>query len=138
MLKFYLYRSRIAVGQYDIEDLEILRCGLRNNTAYGVTGFVYKSRTHFFQYFEGTPPIADQLFQNIINDKRHLDVHVLMSGEAPYRRFAGWSMGYGDYLDTDPRNHIDPSEAPSSVLQKLETRYERQSAKFTNKAMHAR
>ncbi len=120
MLKYYLYQSQSAISPVDIRDVDILRTALRNNAAVGTTGFLYKSRTHFFQYFEGPPDVADQLLANLLQDDRHFDLQVLSSGTVTTRRFADWSMGYADFRDVDPLTNIEPNESPSVILSKLE------------------
>lgn len=90
---FYTSLSRSARG--DESDFVILENALQNNARAGVTGYLLRDCSHFYQLLEGAGAVVDTLFDRISADARHSDVTVLMRRSVPERSFLGWSMGYG-------------------------------------------
>lgn len=138
MLRYYLYRSQCAISPFDIRDVDILRTALSSNPVFGVTGFLYKSRTHFFQYFEARSEVADQLFANLHKDRRHFNIQILLTGEIAFPKFSGWSMGYADHSEADPLNRIELDDPPTTILEKLERKSQVHLAKLSKLSIRDR
>lgn len=91
---FVVYRSQCCNRQFDIGDLDILRTALAFNPTAGITGFLLRIKTHYFQEIEGPRGAISALIDRIKTDQRHLDFKVLCIGRRSVRDFAGWDMGY--------------------------------------------
>lgn len=130
MLKFYLYRSQSTFGQFSVEDVGILRCALARNPNFGITGFLYRNDTHYYQYFEGNSGVADQLLINLQRDTKHYDLQVILSGYTNRPRFNGWSMGYARSSLVEAEHLISIDDCPKTVIRKLELEAANQALKF--------
>jgi len=97
-MNFLLYKSTCVIDPYRSYDLAILRTALHNNRLHGLTGFLHRNKTHFFQYIEGGGQKLAQLTENLRLDHRHNAFQPLRTGTIQHRRFPEWSMGYTDGL----------------------------------------
>lgn len=130
MLVRVLYSSRAVHPQGHISDLDILRTAQIFNTLHELTGFLFRSPTHFFQVIEGDKRSVDQLLAEIKQDTRHIDVQVHMYSEIIGRVFGPWAMGYGDLTERDSINihgflTADSMDTPEAVdvLRQLSSAY---------------
>lgn len=128
-MKFKLYSSVCVGTPFENLDLDIMRSALANNAKFGITGFLYRNKTNYFQYFEGHEEYVDQLTANLIADRRHFSFQILTVGDVLTRRFANWSMGYSRHSDeNDKSQFIRPSDPPTEILSHLLRESERQLA----------
>ena len=94
-----LYRSIASRADFDPSDLAILRTALRFNAAHGITGFLCRANSEFFQALHGRSDVVDALMARISHDPRHSDVEVLLREASDVRSpFPDWSMGYDHFL----------------------------------------
>ncbi len=95
MLVRLLYASR-AVETLDEKLIEaIVDQSRENNVEHGITGILcaYPRNGIFMQVIEGARASVNELYGNIVRDRRHRDVLLLDYSEIEERRFAGWRMG---------------------------------------------
>ncbi|MEP4124246.1 MAG: BLUF domain-containing protein [Lentilitoribacter sp.] len=126
-MKFFLYCSRCVFPQFNINDLDIMRSALSNNPVYGVTGFLHRNSTHYFQYVEGRRERLGNLETNLRGDKRHSDFRIVASGDILYPQFAGWSMGYSQSsMEAIEANGITANDPAKVILAFLLNEADRQ------------
>lgn len=99
-MDFLLYTSRCVSRQFEIQDLDIMRCALSNNPKFAITGFLHRNKVNYFQYVEGPSAHIEQLFSNLKADTRHIDFRIRLSGSVGKRVFEEWSMGYSSFDGT--------------------------------------
>lgn len=138
MKKYFLLRSRCVFGQFSLEDLDIFKCALENNSNFGVSGFLYRTKTHYFQCLEGKDGVIDQLLNNLERDRRHYEIQLLASGVLTFPKFSGWSMGYARYSRAKPEQRIAMDDSPSSVIRKLQREAVGQLTDFVRPALKDR
>lgn len=112
MHDFVVYRSQCFNRKFDIDDVDILRAALAFNPAMGITGFLLRTKMHYFQEIEGPKEAIHDLVDRIRKDQRHVDFEVLCSGQRGARDFADWDMGYSQSstglfhaFEIDPSSH---------------------------------
>ena len=86
----YLSQAEVPFEVGELEELEEL--AQRENTLYGITGFLNYSDEHFFQYIEGSREALYQLMHNIKNDQRHLILKQIDMPAENERLFPDWGM----------------------------------------------
>ena len=60
----------------------------------GVTGFLLRTRTQYFQLLESADDVLDDVVGMIRKDPRHTYMQILCDNTSSQRRFANWAMGY--------------------------------------------
>jgi hypothetical protein len=93
MLVRLLYVSR-AVEKDSTKAIEsILESSRSHNLGNGITGVLCYGGGVFLQAIEGGRKAVNNLYNHIVDDKRHTDVELLHYEEISERRFGGWTMG---------------------------------------------
>jgi hypothetical protein len=125
MLNRLLYASRSIEPLDDRLIQTVLEQSRASNPEFGITGIlcVDPSRQLFLQALEGSRAAVNQLYANIIRDRRHTDVTLLHYGEIQARSFSGWRMGSIDLAKANPSTilrfsetaHFDPLTIPGSA-----------------------
>ena len=128
-MQFYLYSSRCMSRQFEACDLDIMQTALTNNARHGVTGFLHRNGTHYFQCIESRREHVEKLTLNLKADERHIDFRTLISGDIIAPRFSGWSMGYSQTpIDAEAPNGITASDPAEVILAYLLSEADRQMA----------
>ncbi len=70
----------------------ILSTARRNNARDGITGALICRHDIYLQLLEGDGAAIHELYARIVPDDRHLDPHLLWTGEADTRLFPAWAM----------------------------------------------
>ena len=92
-----------------------MRKALSNNAERGITGFLHRSRTHYYQCIEGRDREIDLLVQKIKADPRHYNVQTLLEEQTDFRHFVGWSMGYSQDMAGHKDLRINPKTDPDRI-----------------------
>ncbi|MFI4882894.1 MAG: BLUF domain-containing protein [Phycisphaerales bacterium JB064] len=87
----YISKRAHGVSDEDIVDGIVLPA-IAKNRSLGVTGCLWFNHTHFFQILEGSKAAIDALFATIASDVRHSAVSLLLTEEAPERRFERFGL----------------------------------------------
>ncbi|WP_275355551.1 BLUF domain-containing protein [Methylophilus sp. YYY-1] len=99
-MKFVLYTSVLNQEHYDVLVVpEIVKTARAANSRDGITGVLLFDGLNFTQYFEGEAASVDALLANILRDRRHKNIVMILSGDLPGRLYADWGMGYIDISD---------------------------------------
>jgi hypothetical protein len=106
MTRSILYQSRARTGFPSPVDHDILEEAWRHNGAHGVTGYLLRTKTQYFQVLEGDSEVLEPLLDRIARDDRHDAVEVLQDAEIGQRRFGKWAMGY-HLLTEEERDGFD-------------------------------
>lgn len=106
MTRAILYQSTAQTEFPSIEDHNILESAWRHNGQMGVTGYLLRSHTQYFQYLEGAGDVLEDLLDIIQKDPRHTDLRILSDTTLSERRFAKWGMGY-HFLSESERDEFD-------------------------------
>jgi hypothetical protein len=69
----------------------------RNNLLYNITGILLYNEGNVIQYIEGNKHSVLELFNNILNDNRHVRIIKLLQNQINIRNFPDWSMSLFDY-----------------------------------------
>jgi len=93
MLVRLLYASRATAPMLSSVVESILSQASKNNPENGITGILCYSDALFVQVLEGGRDAVCELFNAIVQDKRHKEVRLLSYEEIAERRFGGWTMG---------------------------------------------
>ena len=94
MTRSILYQSRARTGFPSPVDHDILEEAWRFNGAHGISGYLLRTKTQYFQVLEGDADVLDPLLERITKDDRHDLVEVLQDIVIDHRRFGKWAMGY--------------------------------------------
>ena len=88
-----VYNSRAT---YDLAESELgmlLVKAREKNDALNITGVLSYREGSFVQALEGPRIALEQLYQTILEDSRHTDIHTLFQGTVGKREFGSWPMG---------------------------------------------
>lgn len=77
--------------------LEIYESAKHNNRKHNITGILAYKAGYYIQVIEGPDKNVDTLFRNILRDKRHTDIQVLIDRTSSTRYFRMW--GFESSLD---------------------------------------
>ena len=92
----FFYGSRAIHPLGHVTNVEILRASLAFNPGASLTGYLLRTRLHFFQVLEGEPEVVSDLMQRIKADHRHFDIVTLVNHTVAHRAFGDWSMSYAE------------------------------------------
>ena len=93
MLVRLLYVSRALDPDASAATDSILSVAREHNMANGITGILCYGGGIYLQAIEGGRNQVNNLYAQIVSDKRHTDVVLLNYEEIAERRFGGWTMG---------------------------------------------
>ena len=93
MLVRLLYVSRALDPDASAATDAILAVAREHNMANGITGILCYGGGIYLQAIEGGRNQVNNLYGQIVSDKRHTDVVLLNYEEIAERRFGGWTMG---------------------------------------------
>jgi hypothetical protein len=93
MLVRLLYVSRALDPSASAATDSILAVAREHNMANGITGILCYGGGIYLQAIEGGRNQVNNLYGQIVSDKRHTDVVLLNYEEISERRFGGWTMG---------------------------------------------
>jgi hypothetical protein len=94
MIRTVLYQSTAKTDFPSSADHDILETAWRHNGEMGITGYLLRTRTQYFQLLEGGDDVLDDFVGMIRKDSRHTDMQILCDDIVNERRFANWAMGY--------------------------------------------
>jgi hypothetical protein len=110
LLTQLLYCSK-AVQEITSDDTQsILTVSRQNNATQNITGFLCNNEQYFIQLLEGNYREINDLYNKIVNDKRHQKATLLMYRAVKTRLFPNWSMGYiedDQYINNLLRKYVD-------------------------------
>ena len=118
-MRSFLYSSRCRYREFDDHESDILRTSIANNASVGISGFLFRSRTHYFQCIEGNDGQVGKLIQKIFDDDRHFDIVIINDRIIDVPNFADWSMGYSDSSDRREYPIITRESTANEVLEFL-------------------
>jgi hypothetical protein len=93
-LYYLIYTSVPAKAMNDIELQELLSVAREANSRFDVTGLLIGLPESFIQLIEGPRANIEQLYRNIMVDKRHYRVTTLREGHIDERFFPDWAMAF--------------------------------------------
>ena len=93
MLVRLLYVSRALDPDASAATDAILAVAREHNMANGITGILCYGGGIYLQAIEGGRNQVNNLYAQIVSDKRHTEVVLLNYEEIAERRFGGWTMG---------------------------------------------
>ncbi|WP_415400742.1 BLUF domain-containing protein [Tateyamaria sp. SN3-11] len=125
-MKRYLYFSESRYAPFDVHDLDIMREALSHNAQHGITGFLHRTKGHYFQCIEGAANEIDMLVLKIKADTRHRNFCPLIEEEIRYTRFPGWSMGYSRDMSSLTDQRLSTGSDPTAILSFLMEEADRQ------------
>ena len=94
MIRTILYQSTAKTDFPSPEDHAILETAWKHNGEMGVTGYLLRTRTRYFQLLEGPEDVLDDLIGLIREDPRHAALEILLDASSDQRQFRNWAMGY--------------------------------------------
>ena len=74
--------------------VEILEQARRNNARLQVSGMLLHANGTFLQVLEGDPEVVESLYSIIEEDRRHVDLRILLREQDVERSFGDWTMGF--------------------------------------------
>ena len=93
MLVRMIYVSRAVNPTSGSPTESILASSREHNLSSGITGILCYGGGIYLQAIEGGRNQVNNLYGQIVSDKRHTDVVLLNYEEIAERRFGGWTMG---------------------------------------------
>jgi Sensors of blue-light using FAD len=112
MLVRLLYVSR-AVQPDSAQAIDDILASARNhNLSQGITGILCYGGGIFLQAIEGGRSAVNDLYNQIVADKRHKDVVLLHYEEIAQRHFSGWTMGQVNLAKLNTSIVLKYSERP--------------------------
>lgn len=94
MIRTILYQSTAKTAFPSSADYDILETAWRHNGKMGVTGYLLRTQTQYFQLLEGADDVLDDVVGMIRKDPRHHALEILSDRSSSQRRFGNWAMGY--------------------------------------------
>ena len=73
---------------------DLLKVSRENNAKNNITGVFIYSQGDIVQILEGDEKNVKELYEKIIDDKRHTNLRLLIKGESKIRNFPDWFMGF--------------------------------------------
>ncbi|MVN75029.1 hypothetical protein GO988_01680 [Hymenobacter sp. HMF4947] len=89
-----VYQSLATVAITPAQLQHLLPTWRTRNHATGLSGLLLYGEQGVIQVLEGSPASVHQIYQRILRDARHYNVHTLADGLVPARAFGQWSMGF--------------------------------------------
>lgn len=89
----YYSENCLSVRKRRVDLEQIVKSGVKNNTASGVTGAMIFDDMWFVQVLEGPPDAVKSTFERISQDSRHANVKLLQKKQVAERHFPDWPMG---------------------------------------------
>jgi hypothetical protein len=93
-MEYLVYMSTAVKSLTDSELKELLIQSQVNNSKNNLTGLLLYSEGIFVQVLEGEVADLDEIFEKIVNDKRHKGIIELVREDIKERSFPHWSMGF--------------------------------------------
>ena len=90
------------------------------NAEFGITGLILSGNNFYLQVLEGKREYVNQLYRNIVNDKRHTSCTLLRYTDIKTRDFADWSMIHTT-VDELHNSYLDVIVSPEEFSVKLLT-----------------
>ena len=100
-MKRVVYTSVAVNPMGCLSNIDILRTSRAYNHAFGITGFLIRSRRVFAQVLEGPDRNLDALVNVIRRDERHWGMCTWENGEVEERLFPEWTMALAFSDDED-------------------------------------
>ncbi|QEC74688.1 BLUF domain-containing protein [Mucilaginibacter ginsenosidivorax] len=92
---YYLIYTSVPVRPMNEPELQdLLRVAREANSRFDVTGLLISLPESFIQLIEGPRANIEQLYLNIMADKRHYGVTTLREGLIDKRFFPDWAMAF--------------------------------------------
>jgi len=95
-LKQLIYTSQVAPGRNKEEIKELLNKAFKNNLEQRITGCIIFDGTYFLQVIEGEENAINQLYEKLVRDKRHRNLHLLGYKNIELRDFGDWDRAMLD------------------------------------------
>jgi hypothetical protein len=93
-MKQLIYASTATqTVNFDVIKDILTQCVAKNNE-FGISGMMIFDGKQFLQCIEGNEAEINQLKENIFNDPRHQDIHLIGVKDITVRLFSQWCMGY--------------------------------------------
>jgi hypothetical protein len=112
MLVRLLYVSKAVNNDANSHTEAILASSRAHNVSNGITGILCYGGGLFLQVIEGGRGQVNELYNALVQDKRHTDVVLLHYEEITQRRFSGWTMGQVNLAKLNTSIVLKYSEKP--------------------------
>jgi Sensors of blue-light using FAD len=112
MLVRLLYVSKAVNNDANSHTEAILASSRAHNVSNGITGILCYGGGLFLQVIEGGRAQVNELYNALVQDKRHTDVVLLHYEEITQRRFSGWTMGQVNLAKLNTSIVLKYSEKP--------------------------
>jgi len=112
MLVRLLYVSKAVNNDANSHTEAILAYSRAHNVSNGITGILCYGGGLFLQVIEGGRAQVNELYNALVQDKRHTDVVLLHYEEITQRRFSGWTMGQVNLAKLNTSIVLKYSEKP--------------------------
>jgi hypothetical protein len=112
MLVRLLYVSKAVDHQSENHTESILASSRDHNVSKGITGILCYGGGIFLQAIEGGRKQVNELYNQLVQDKRHQEVVLLHYEEIKQRRFSGWTMGQVNLAKLNASIVLKYSETP--------------------------
>lgn len=96
-----VYVSVGADGMSEEDLRDILASSRKNNRHHNITGMLLYRDGFFIQALEGEETVINELFDKIVEDKRHKNIMLVYKNAILTRTFGSWSMGFNKINDND-------------------------------------
>lgn len=89
-----LYKSTALTDPFSPEEQTLMDFILPENKKLGITGFLVRTETHFYQYLEGKDRTIREVLERIRRNPLHTDFKILTQATSKDRNFPRWYMEY--------------------------------------------
>jgi hypothetical protein len=119
-----LYVSKSVGPQTSQVTASILSTAQMRNREHGISGVLCQGQGLYLQVLEGERTAVNRLYAQILLDRRHEQIELLLFEEIKQRRFAHWSMAHVRLTADDPMIQLkhpefDPYTASGSFVMTL-------------------
>jgi hypothetical protein len=84
------------------------------NTEHDITGMILSGKKFYLQVLEGKKEAVNQLYRNIVRDRRHSNCTLLRYTETKTREFSEWSMIHTTEEEIQT-SYISPTILPNEI-----------------------
>ena len=91
------YTSNATEPMGTLELFNLLNQSRQKNARLGITGHLLYADGMFTQCLEGPAEAIDLLWESLMKDPRHNNIHVIDRSPVQERRFEEWSMAFSSY-----------------------------------------
>lgn len=116
-----LYSSKALTDAFSSEEQGLMDYILLENQKLGITGFLVRTDTHFYQYLEGSERTIHDVLERIRRNPLHTNFKILTQGSSKNRNFPRWYMEYYFLTEDEAVKRFEGCVSDEDMAEKMFT-----------------